>query len=276
MQQLIYFIKKFRFFLLFLLLEIFAFYFTIQHHSYHKSKFVNSANLVSGGFYNKINSITEYLHLKTENQLLIEENTNLKNLLEKKVINFNPTTFQVKDSLLYTQKYEYSTAKIINNNFTKRNNYLTINKGSDHGLNTEMGVINGRGIIGVIKNTSSKYATILSILNKNSKINVRLKNSSHFGTMVWDGDDYNTTQITDIPRQAVINKGDTIITGGKSSLFPEGIPVGIIKDYNIKNNQYTKINVVLFNDMSALEYVQVVQNLEKIEQLNLEQTTIDE
>jgi len=74
----------------------------------------------------------------------------------------------------------------------------------------------------------------------------------------------------------VINKGDTIITGGKSSLFPEGIPVGIIKDYDIKNNQYTKINVVLFNDMSALEHVQVVKNLQKIEQLSLEQTTIEQ
>ena len=276
MQQLIYFIKKFRFFLLFLLLEIFAFYFTIQHHSYHKSKFVNSANLISGSFYNKINNITEYLHLKTENQLLIEENTALKNLLEKRVIDFNPVTYMVTDSLLYDQKYEYTTAKIINNNYTKRNNYLTINKGSDNGLDTEMGIINGRGIIGVIKKTSSKYATVLSILNSKSKINVRLKNSTHFGTMIWNGLDYNTTQITDIPRQAVINKGDTIITGGKSSLFPEGIPVGIIKDYDIKNNQYTKINVVLFNDMSALEHVQVVKNLQKTEQLSLEQTTIEQ
>jgi len=276
MQQLIYFIKKFRFFLLFLLLEIFAFNFTLQYHSYHKSKFVNSANLISGGLYNKLNSITQYLHLKTENQLLIEENVHLKNLLDKKGVVPTPASIQVTDSVLYNQKYEYTTAKIINNNFTKRNNYLTINKGSKEGVETESGVINGRGIIGVIKNTSSNYATILSILNNNSKINVRLKNNTHFGTMVWDGDDYNTTQITDIPRQAIIKKGDTIITGGKSSLFPEGIPVGTIKDYDIKNNQYIQINVVLFNDMSALENVQVIKNLEKIEQRNLEQQTINE
>lgn len=276
MQQLFYFIKKFRFFLLFLLLEILAFNFTLQYHSYHKSKFVNSANSISGGLYNKINSITEYLHLKTENKLLIEENINLKNLLEKKVIDFEPTSFMVTDSLLYNQKYEYTTAKIINNNYTKRNNYLTINKGSENGLDTEMGVINGRGIIGVIKNTSSNYATILSILNNSSKINVRLKNSTHFGTMIWNGEDYNTTQITDIPRQAIIKKGDTIISGGKSALFPEGILIGIIEDFDIENNQYKKINVVLFNDMSALENVQVVKNLEKIEQLSLEQKTIDE
>ena len=126
-----------------------------------------------------------------------------------------------------------------------------------------MGVINGRGIIEVIKNVSPQYATILSILNSSSKINVRLKNSNHFGTMVWDGKNYNVTQITDIPRQAVIKVGDTIITGGKSLLFPEGISVGVIKDFTIKNNQYHQINIALFNDMSAIGHVQIVKTLEK-------------
>lgn len=276
MQQLIYFIKTFRFFLLFLVLEILALYFTFQYHSYHKSKFVNSANVITGGFYNKLNNINEYFHLKTENQLLIEENTRLKNLLEKTVIDYNPNTFIVVDTIEYAQKYEYTTAKIVNNNYTKRNNYLTINKGSSNGLTSEMGVINGRGIIGVIKNVSPNYATILSILNSSSKINVRLKNSNHFGTMVWDGKNYNVTQLNDIPRQAVIKQGDTIVTGGKSLLFPEGIYVGVIKDFTIKNNQYNQINIALFNDMSAIGHVQIVKTLEKEEQLNLEIQTTNE
>lgn len=276
MQQLIYFIKTFRFFLLFLVLEIFALYFTIQYHSYHKSKFVNSANVLTGGFYNKLNNINEYFHLKTENQLLIEENTRLKNLLEKTVIDYDPNTFIVIDTIEYAQKYEYTTAKIVNNNYTKRNNYLTINKGSNNGLTSEMGVINGRGIIGVIKNVSPNYATILSILNSSSKINVRLKNSNHFGTMVWDGKNYNVTQLNDIPRQAVIKQGDTLVTGGKSLLFPEGIYIGVIKDFTIKNNQYNQINIALFNDMSAIGHVQIVKTLEKEEQLNLEKQTTNE
>ncbi|RXP52961.1 rod shape-determining protein MreC [Lutibacter sp. HS1-25] len=275
MQQLLYFIKKFRFFLLFLILQIVAFYFTVQYHSYQKSKFVNSANAVTGGFYTKMNNINEYFHLKTDNQLLIEENIRLKNLLEKRVIDNSIVTTTVVDTM-YTQKYEYTSAKVVNNNYTKLNNFLTINKGSNNGILPELGVINGRGIIGVIKNTSANYATILSILNSSSKINVRLKNSNHFGTLVWNGKDYNITQITDIPRQALIKEGDTIITGGKSLLFPEGILVGVIKDFKIQNNQYTQINIALFNDMSAIGHVQVVKNLEKIEQLKLEQKTVNE
>ncbi len=276
MQQIVYFLKKFRYFLLFLTLEILALYFTVQHHSYHKSKFVNSANFISGGFYYKISSISDFYHLKGENKLLIEENTRLKNLLEKKPISNNFGGFSIIDSSLYSQKYEYTAAKIINNNYTKRNNFLTLNKGNNHGVIADMGVINSNGIIGVVKNISSNYSTVLSILNKSSKINVRLKNSNHFGTLIWDGKDYNVLQITDIPRQAEIKITDTIITGGKSVIFPEGIPVGVIKDFKFENNQYQQINISLFNDMSAIGYVQVVKNLEKKEQLNLEQKVVNE
>jgi rod shape-determining protein MreC len=182
----------------------------------------------------------------------------------------------VADTLEYIQKYEYIVAKIIKNDFTNRNNTLTLNKGSGSGLATDLGVINSKGIIGVIKNVSSNYATVLSILNSNSKINIRLKNDNHFGTLIWNGKDYNILQITDIPRQTVIKVGDTIITGGKSAIFPEGIHVGVVKDFRFENNQYLEINVSLFNDMSSLGYVQVVKNLQKEEQFNIEQRTINE
>jgi len=276
MQQITYFIRKFKYFLLFIILEILAIYFTIQHHSYHKSKFVNSANFVTGGIYNKVNSINEFFYLKTDNQLLIEENTRLKNLLEKKHISQNDSLYKVEDSTQYFQKYQYIVGKVINNNFTKRDNYLTLNKGSNYGLTPDLGIINGNGVIGVIKNVSSNFATVLSILNSNSKINVRLKRSPHFGTLVWNGKDYNTCQVTDIPRQAIVKVGDTIITGGKSTIFPEGIVIGTIKDFTFENNQYQQINVSLFNDMSSIGYVQIVKNLIKEEQIKLEESAINE
>ncbi|WP_456461232.1 rod shape-determining protein MreC [Lutibacter sp.] len=276
MQQIIYFIRKFRYFLLFLLLEIIAIIFTVQHHSYHTSKFINSANFISGGIYNKVNSVNEYFLLKSENKILSEENVRLKNLLEQKEIDYNEGVFSVIDSSKYFQKYEYYSAKVINNNYTKRNNTLTLNKGSKHGLTPDLGVINSKGIIGIVENTSSNFSTIISILNNNSKINVHLKNSNHFGTLIWDGEDYNITQIVDIPRQAKIKIGDTVVTGGKSVIFPEGINVGVIKDFTFENNQYQKINVLLFNDMSSIGYVEVIKNLQKIEQKKLEQQVNNE
>jgi len=274
MRQIIYFIKKFRYFLLFIVLETLAFIVIVQDHSYHQSKFVNSANSITGGVYNKVNSVSAFFHLKKDNQLLSEENVRLKNLLEVRANKFVLDSFKVIDSSLYFQKYDYSTAKIINNNFTKRNNFLTINKGAKHGLAPDLGVINSKGIIGVIKNVSSNYANVLSILNANSKINVRLKNSNHFGTLVWDGKDYNITQIIDIPRQALVKAGDTIVTGGKSAIFPEGI--GVVKDFKYEQNKYQIINVLLFNDMSAIGEVQIVKNLHKDEQITLEQSVENE
>lgn len=276
MRQIVYFIRKFRYFLLFLLLEVIALIFTIQHHSYHTSKFVSSANTISGGFYTKINAINEFFVLKTENKLLIEENVRLKNLLEKKENIFIEEISKVMDTSKYFQKYDYSVAKVINNNFTKKNNTLTINKGTNHGLSADLGVINSTGVIGIIENTSSNYATVMSILNNNSNLNVRIKNSDHYGTLIWDGITYTTTQLRDLPRQASIKVGDTVITGGKSAIFPEGINIGIIKDFKFENNQYQQINVLLFNDMSAIGYVQIVKNLQKSEQKNLEQKTTNE
>jgi len=182
----------------------------------------------------------------------------------------------VNDTDQYFQKYEYSVAKVINNNFTKRNNTLTINKGTKHGLSADLGVINSNGVIGVIESISPNFATIISILNKNSNINVRIKNSNHFGTLTWDGITHTTTQLIDIPRQASIKIGDTIISGGKSAIFPEGINIGVIKDFKFENNKYQQINVLLFNDMSAIGYVQIIKNLQKSEQKNLEQNTTNE
>lgn len=276
MQQLIYFIRKYKYFLLFILLQIVAFNFTIQHHSFHKSKFVNSANFISGGFYNKVNSINEYFYLKTENQLLNEENVELKNLLAKISLASNDSLYSKTDTLQKIQKYNYTVAKVINNNYSKRNNFLTINKGLNNGLVSELGVINSKGIIGVVKNVSNNYATVLSILNSSSRTNVKLKNSNHFGSLIWNGEDYALVQIIDIPRQAKLKKGDTIITGGKSAIFPEGINVGTIDDIIIKNHQYQKINVRLFNDMSAIGQVQIVRNLHKEELLTLEEKSNNE
>lgn len=276
MQQLFYFIRKFRYFLLFLFLEMAAVYLTAQQHLFHQSKIINSANAISGGLYEKFHSVNEYFHLRAENKLLSEENIRLKNALGKREISNNNVYFTVNDTINYFQKYQYTSAKIINNNYTKRNNYLTMNKGSDQGINTEMGVVTDKGIIGVVKNVSNNFATVLSILNKNSKINVRFKKNEYFGTLVWNGKDYRIMQIVDIPRQAEIKPGDTIISGGKSAIFPEGIPVGVIKNSKFKNNQYTEINVILFNDMSALGYVEIIQNLQKEEQRELEKTLENE
>lgn len=276
MQQIISFLDKNKLFILFLLLEFFAIIFTIQSHSFHKSKFVNSANFLTGGVYNRINNFKEFLLLKKENERLNDENVYLKNLLGLDSTNLVQRDLTVIDSLKYKQKYRYTGAKVINNNYRRNNNYLTIDKGSNQGLESELAVINSKGIVGITKSVSGNYATVLSILNVNSRINAKLLNSDHYGSLSWDNNDYNVVQLLDLPIQAAIYVGDTVVSGGKSTIFPEGIPIGTIRDFKTLNNNYDFINITLFNDMSSIGFVQVIKNFDKMEIKSLEEKSTNE
>lgn len=273
MQQIIYFFQKFKYFLFFLFLESIALTLTFNNLNFHKSKFVNSANSISGMLFTALSNGSDYMSLRAKNQSLLEENTKLKNELEKNNFFFSKDS-SVIDTVKYHQKYTYTQAKIINNNYSKPYNFLTINRGKNEQIDKEMAVINRKGIIGITENTSNNYARVQSILNKNSKINARLKgNTAYFGTLKWNSEDYNTVQLHDIPRQAPLKIGDTIETGGKSTIFPEGIPIGIVSKINNRNTANSKIDVSLFNDMSNLKYVYVVIHLHKVEIQSLENSS---
>ncbi|TDQ22843.1 rod shape-determining protein MreC [Tenacibaculum caenipelagi] len=273
MQQLIYFFQKYKYFLFFLFLEVIAVALIINNHSFHKSKFISSTNFISGGLYEKSSNISEYLNLKERNTLLSEENVRLKNELEKLHTLLDSTTIKaVIDTARIHQNYLYINGKVINNNFDKANNFLTINRGSKNGVTPEMAVINSKGIIGITDNVSLKYARVQSILNSKSSINAKFKNNPHFGTLIWNGKDYNTVQLTDIPRQTKFKEGDTIVTGGKSTIFPEGIPIGTVIKMPGELSAVNSIDIKLFNDMSSLGHIYVITNLNKEEIKSVENT----
>ena len=269
MQQLIYFFQKFKYFLFFLLLQFIALTLIFNNLNFQNSKYVNSANALTGGLYSKVSDMSDYFSLKATNTQLIEENTLLRNFLNQKTNTSFTVDSIVIDTVKYYQKYTYTSAKIINNSYSKAFNFLTINKGTIAGLSKEMAVVNGKGIIGFTDNLSPNYGRIQSILNKNTKINARLKNG-YFGTLQWNGLDYNTVQLIDIPRQAPVKIGDTIETGGKSAIFPEGILIGKVIEINNDNAVDNIINVKLFNDMSVIGPVYVIKNLQKVEIKRLE------
>lgn len=273
MQQIINFLVKNSYRLLFLLLLGISLILTIKSHSYHRSEYINSANAVSGGIYKKVNEADEYLSLKEKNAQLAEENARLKQVL-----------FNKKDTLLNskisfnteTDVFSVKKAKVIKNKFNTRENYLTLNIGSKDSIKTDMGVINDKGIVGIIEKTSNNYSTVLSVLNTKSRINAKIKNSNHFGSLIWDGKNVGYAQLIDVPRLASLKKGDSIVTGAESEIFPENIPIGKIDKVYVdtKTNYYT-INVRLFNDMTALGYVYIIENKHKKEKLKLETKQTD-
>jgi rod shape-determining protein MreC len=271
MQQIINFIIKNSYKLLFLLLLILSLTLTITSHTYHRSEYINSANRISGSVYTKINDVNEYLSLKEKNKELASENALMKKML------FNRKDTLITSKTLFRNdlnNFNVVVGKVVRNSFNSRENYITINAGKALGIKTDMGVINDKGVVGIVEKTSKDFATIQSILNIKSKINAKIKNSDHFGSLVWDGKNVGFAQLIDVPRLASLRKGDSIVTGGNSDIFPENIPVGKIDKIFIdrKTNYYT-INVRLFNDMTALGYVYIIENKMKKQKQDLETIT---
>lgn len=269
MQQIINFIIRNKNLLLYLFLLFISLSFTIQSHSYHQSKFFSSASWFSGGIYNTTNSITSYFNLEQENEKLVKENMLLRNILINKEYNLDAPIDSLK---VDTSKTDFTiiSAKIIKNSYSLLDNYITLNKGSIDGVSQDMGVITPDGILGIVENTSEKFSRVQSILNRRSNLNAKIKNTSNFGSLIWDAKDFSTVQLIDIPRRVPIKVGDTILTGASSSIFPENIPIGTIKkfDLNVSKSSYS-IDVALFNDMSNIKNVYIINNLnrEAIEEL---------
>ena len=271
MQQIINFIIKNSHRLLFLLLLGISFSLVVKSHSYHRSEYVNSANAVTGAYYEKVNEVNEYFSLKQKNKDLASENALLKELL-----------FNKKDTILTSKtlfrndlnNYNVVVAKVVKNTFNTRENYITINSGKNSKIEVDMGVVNDKGIVGIIEKTSANYSTILSVLNTKSKINAKIKNSNHFGSLIWDGRNVGFAQLIDVPRLASLKHGDSIVTGGNSDIFPENIPIGKIdKIFIDKKTNYYTINIRLFNDMTSLGYVYVIKKKKKKEKQQLEAAT---
>ncbi|MFM9987359.1 rod shape-determining protein MreC [Flavobacterium sp.] len=272
MQQIINFIFKNSTRLLFLLLLITSLTLTIQSHSYHRSTVVNSANSATGSIYEEINKVNTYFSLKEQNDKLARENASLRKILFNQK---DSTSTLKKDSLKGYDKIDVIQSRVINNSYNVPENYLTINSGSLQGIKEDMGVVNSQGIVGIVEKTSPRYATILSVLNIKSQINAKVKKSNHFGSLIWDGKNAGYVQLIDVPRLASVKKGDTVVTGGRSTIFPENIPVGIIdKIYTDTETNYFTLKVRLFNDMTNLNHVYIITNKESAEINKLEKETI--
>ncbi|MFT4983964.1 MAG: rod shape-determining protein MreC [Flavobacterium sp.] len=268
MQQIFNFIFKNSNRILFLLLLCISLLLTIQAHSYHRSKIISSANYLSGGVYQRINNVSEYLNLKSQNDALAIENARLKSVLFATTDSISITKLEkTKDR----QPYDIVVSKVIHNSYNVHENYLTLNSGALQGVESDMGVINNLGLVGIVDNTSPRYSTVISILNVKSRINAKIKKSNHFGSLIWNGKSTGFVQLIDVPRLASVRKGDTIVTGMQSEIFPENINIGTIEKVYIDNktNYYT-LDIKLFNDMTNLGHVYVLKSKYRDELNNLE------
>jgi rod shape-determining protein MreC len=273
MRNILVFIVRYHFLLLFVLLELFSITLLINSTYYQSSAILQAGSRVTGRFYSTISNATDYLKLRTTNEHLVQENALLRQMKGVSFLRNDTATFWVNDTL-YKQQYKYIVSKVVLNTVGKRNNYIMLNKGSRSGIHKDMAVITSNGIVGTVVNVSENFSWVMSLLNKHTRISGRIRKNDQMGTIVWNGIDHLYGTLTDIPAHVKIAKGDTIVSSGYSYIFPAGLMIGTITDFRVEQGEHFYTIPFRFSvDFNALQYVYVVKNLMKDEQEALEKST---
>lgn len=273
MQKLFLFFYQYRAFFFFIILEVASGYLVVKNNRYQNAAFFNSSNEIAGSMLNSSNEIKSYFSLKEINQSLVTENAFLRAQLTNN-INLDTSSISFKDPALKNQ-YKFLAAKVINNSTDRYNNYLTIDKGTLHGVEPGMGIISPEGVVGKVKSASRHYATVTSLLHSDGYVSSVIKKSGVFGSIKWEGKDARAASLKFVPRHIKVTLGDTITSSGFNAIYPAGIMIGVISDVDIKGNEaFYDITVDLSTDFSKLGYVYIVQNTLKAERDSLELTLI--
>ena len=264
MYNLLRFIKINHFLLIFLLVEGFSVFLLLKNNGYQANQAIKFSTKYTSLAYNYSNSFSDYLALKETNEYLVNENSKLYSLL-KNESEFTDLT------LIKNKHYNYCPAKVINSSVSKRNNFITLNKGVKHGIKTGMGVITKQGVIGIIHSVSDNYAIAISLLHRKSAIGIQLNKNNHNGILKWKGFNYTIVNIDDFPNHIPIEVGDTISSNSHSIIFPEGVNIGEVTNIvSNKDDGFYDVSVQLFEDFNQLNYVYIIHSQAAEEQLMLE------
>lgn len=269
MNSLLRFIEKYYFLILFILLEGFSIWLLADHNYYQKASFGNLSRSINNIIDNQVSGINRYLGLKQTNIELMVENVSLRNEIAKLKNKLEVNKSNCNDSIGGV-KFTYSTARIVNNSINKQNNYLTLNVGSNEGIQREMGVITKDGIVGIVASVSNNFSTVISILNTNLKVSAKHRRSGSFGSLYWDGINYREVILSEIPQHVNLIQGDTVVTSGYSSIFPPDIPLGTIEEFTLKDGSFYVVKVRLLSDFKRIDNVYVIKSHQAAERKLIE------
>jgi rod shape-determining protein MreC len=277
MERLVNFVYTYRAFFTFLFLEFFCAWLVIQNNQYQSTKYFNSSNRLVARMNQASQNIREYFSLADINATLAKENSVLHKELEQReqasqFLKLN----HLKDSLQFN-RFDFVSAKVVNNTTRYYKNFITINKGTDAGLEPGMAVISLGSVVGKVKSVSDHFSVLISLLNLDEQVSCLIKRSGHFGTVQWDGTNSSVVNLKYIPRHVMPIVGDSVVTSGYNAVFPPGIFIGKIKEFKLKDEApFYEIKVTLGLDFGKLAFVEVIKSRLKKERDLLEHITIGE
>lgn len=269
MRSLLNFLLRYNHLIVFVLLESVALSLLFTRNGYQNSQLVKEGQIITGGIQQRISNAKSYFSLREINSNLAYENSALRNTLEKMARHVDQPFSPVTDTI-YKQQYQYTSAEVINNSVSRQKNYFTMNRGYRQGIRVGMAVTDSKGIAGVVVGCSDNYSIAISLLNINFKVSARIKSNGYFGSLTWDGHNFRHAVLNEIPQNVTLSVGDTVETTGYSSIFPEGMQIGTVSDLRKSGSDFYNITVDLSADFKKLHYVNVIGNLKKTEQLQLE------
>lgn len=268
MRNLLNFILRYSKWFVFTLYVVISLILLVSRNSYRQSVYLTSANAVTGTIFGTWSQVTGYFHLKSINDRLQASNAELQN----EVLNLKSELAEYRaltsDTLPHegSERYGYVSAAVINNNTRHPRNYFTINRGKLDGVSTGMGVVDQSGVVGIVNVAGDHMARVISLLNETQHFSVKLKNTPFIGSLSWKGSDPSIGYVEEMPRHIVYHIGDTIVTSGYSTSFPEGIPVGVILNRTRgADDSFFSFKVKLLPDFKALSTVRVIKDIYKSE-----------
>jgi len=261
--------QRLRILLLFLLLEAIAISLLSNSTYFQHSKILNAVRIQKSRIDARVDAWSYYFSLREANDQLAQENNELRNQLAR-YKSVDTLTWQIRRDTVETPLYTYIPAVAITNSVSDLHNYITLNIGAAKGVEPLMGVITHNGLVGTVVSVSEHYSLVMSLLNTDFRASVKLANSGAFGSLRWTvKNNYREVVLNEIPQHIPVNVGDTIVSSGRSEMFPSDVPVGIVKDY-IKRGNFYEITVTLLADFKRLRYVEVVNNKYRNELRELE------
>lgn len=266
MKNLLAFLEKYHHWLLFILLEVVSAVLLFQYNSYQGSVWFSSANYAVGRFYEADASVRSFFSLTRANEELTQRNFYLERQVDQLRRLYGEltedTTVLQRQELEFLSRFKLIQAKVVSNTVDRKDNLITIDKGKADGVERDMGVACGNGIVGVVYLTSDHYAVVIPVLNTSaSRISCSIRGRGYFGYLKWDGKDPAVAYLEDVPRHARFKRGDWVETSGYSAIFPHGVLVGKIETiYNSPDGLSYRLKVRLTTDFSCLRDVCVISD----------------
>lgn len=160
-------------------------------------------------------------------------------------------------------------AQIISRNLDNAYSYITIDKGSVHGIKKNMPVLafqNGnKGLVGKIIQVGTFTSQVIPIYNIDNIVSARIQNSRDLGLVKGLGSQ-DQPLVLEYIRKRVIDElsfGDVIVTSGENNNYMKDIPIGTISKITVLDyNSSLKIELTPMIDFARLENVVVVNQVE--------------